>query len=93
MGAPSTRLRLRVIPGAVRSEIIGRHGDAWRVRVNASAERGRANAALLRLLAQRLDLPRSDITLVSGRTGRDKVVELSGVGGDEVARRLERASA
>jgi hypothetical protein len=93
MGVPSTRLRLRVTPGAARSEIVGRHGDAWRVRVAAVADRGRANEALVRLLARRLELRRSDITLVSGHAGRDKVVQLSGLGSDEVERRLEGASA
>ncbi len=63
------------------------------MRVAAVAERGRANDALLRLLARRLELRRSDVTLVSGHTGRDKVVELSGLGGDEAERRLERSVA
>ena len=50
-GAPVTRLRLRVSPGAGRSEIVGRHGDAWRVRVAAAPERGKANASVVELLA------------------------------------------
>ena len=85
---PSTRLNLRVMPGAGRSEIVGRHGGAWKVRIGASPERGRANAALLRLLSQQLGVARSEITIVSGHTGRDKVVELHGLSVDEAAARM-----
>jgi uncharacterized protein YggU (UPF0235/DUF167 family) len=91
MAEPSTRLRLRVAPGATRTEIAGRHGDGWKVRVGAAPERGRANDAVVRLLAARLDLPRSAISLVSGGTGRDKVVEVHGLDRAEAERRLERA--
>lgn len=93
MTAASTRLRLRVSPGAVRTEIVGRHGDGWKVRVAAPPERGRANDAVLRLLATALTLPRGAVTLVSGHAGRDKVVELSGVGPSVIERRLREACA
>ena len=55
----------------------------------AVPERGRANEAVLRLLAEALGLPKSDVSLVSGHAGRDKVVELRGLGEAEVASRLE----
>jgi hypothetical protein len=89
MARPSTRLMLRVMPGAGRSEIVGRQGSAWKVRVGAAPERGRANAALLRLLSQQLRIARSEITIVSGHTGRDKVVELHGLSLDEAAARMD----
>ena len=92
MPEPTTRLRLRVSPGAGRSEIVGRHGNAWKVRVSAAPERGRANDALLRLLAERLGLPRGGLSLVSGRAGREKIVEARGISPDEAARRLEGRS-
>ena len=83
-----TRLRLRVSPGADRAEVVGRRGDAWKVRVRAAPERGRANDAVVRLLADRLQVARSGIEIVSGHVGRDKVVEVRGLDGDEVARLL-----
>ena len=92
MAEPSTRLRLRVSPGATRTELAGRHGDAWRVRVSAAPERGRANQAVVELLAERLGVPRGALAVVSGRASRDKVVELRGIAPDEAERRLERAS-
>jgi uncharacterized protein (TIGR00251 family) len=88
MARPSTRLTLRVLPGAGRSQIVGRYGNAWKVRVGAAPERGRANTALLELLSKQLRVPRSEITIVSGHTGRDKVVELRGLNADEAAVRL-----
>jgi uncharacterized protein YggU (UPF0235/DUF167 family) len=89
MAALATRLRLRVSPGATGDASIRRHGDAWKVRVAAAPERGRANEAVLRLLAQRLDLPRTSLKLVSGGSSRDKIVELDGIDEREAERRLE----
>ena len=91
MGPARTRLRLRVVPGAGRSGVVGRHGDAWKVRVSAAPERGRANDALLGLLAETLAVPKRDVSLVAGHTGRDKIVELAGISAQEIAHRLSSA--
>ncbi len=93
MTETSTRLRLRVSPGSGRTGIVGRHGDAWKVRVTAAPEHGRANEAVLRLLADTLSLPRGSVTLVSGYGARDKIVELEGVGPALIERRLASATA
>ena len=92
MSAASTRLRLRVSPGSGRAEIVGRHGDAWKVRVTAPPEHGRANEAVLRLVADTLCVPRDAVSIVSGHGARDKIVELSGVGPALAERRLASAS-
>jgi uncharacterized protein len=89
MAEPTTRLRLKVSPGAARTELAGRHGDAWKVRVSAAPERGRANDAVVRLLAGRLGLPRAAVSVVSGHAARDKIVELRGLDPGEAERRLE----
>ena len=88
--AASTRLRLRVSPGASTTALAGQHGDAWKIRVAAPPEDGKANEAVLRLLAERLELPRSSVRLVSGTSGRDKIVELEGISGPDADRRLAR---
>jgi uncharacterized protein (TIGR00251 family) len=75
----TTRLKLRVSPGARRPGIGGRHGDAWKVRVAAPPEDGRANDAVLELLARTLDVPRARLELVSGHASRDKIVVLDGL--------------
>jgi uncharacterized protein (TIGR00251 family) len=89
----ATRLSLRVAPGARRTEVVGRHGAGWKVRVAAPAEGGRANAALVALLAETLALPRSAVTLVSGAGSRDKLLEVAGIAPEETERRLAAASA
>jgi uncharacterized protein (TIGR00251 family) len=88
----STSLRIRVSPGASRTELVGRHGDGWKVRVSAPPEGGRANDAVLRLLAERLELPRRSLEIVSGHGGRDKVVRMAGISRAESERRLEGAA-
>ena len=92
MEAVLTRVRLRVAPGATRAGVVGRHGDAWKVRVTAPAEAGRANDAVVRLLADTLALPRTSVTLVSGHSARDKIVELAGVEPEDIERRLSSAA-
>ena len=87
-----TRVRLRVAPGAARAGVVGRHGDAWKVRVTAPAEGGRANDAVVRLLADTLALPRTSVTLVSGHSARDKIVELAGVEPADIERRFSSAA-
>jgi uncharacterized protein YggU (UPF0235/DUF167 family) len=84
-------LRLRVAPGSARPAVVGRHGDSWKVRVAAAPERGRANDAVLALLAEALALPRASVSLVSGGSSRDKIVEVSGIDPDETDRRLAGA--
>src|SRR5256714_10685260 len=79
MAAPSTRLRLRVSPGARSNAIVGRHGEGWKVRVTAAPEGGKANEAVLRLLAERLELPDKSLTPPSGPSSRDQNVELPGI--------------
>ena len=84
----STRLRLRVSPGARSNAIVGKHGEGWKVRVTAAPADGKANAAVLRLLAERLELPSTSVMLVSGPSSRDKIVALSGIDAAEAERRL-----
>ena len=91
MSAERTRLRLRVAPGVARAAVVGRHGDGWKVRVAAAPERGRANEAVLELLAKTLSLPRGSVSLVAGSTSRDKIVELAGIPPEEIDRRLASA--
>lgn len=92
MKGPHTSLRLRVVPGAPRAGIVGRYGGAWKVRVSAPAQGGRANEAVLELLASTLDVPRRDLRLTVGTGSRDKVVTLEGLTGDLVEERLAAAA-
>jgi uncharacterized protein len=91
VSAATTRLKLRVSPGARRPGFAGRHGDAWKVRVSEPPEDGRANEAVLRLLAETLDVPRTNVALVSGHASRDKIVKLDGLEQSQTERLLADA--
>ena len=82
-----TRLRLRVSPRAKRNAILGLRGDTLKVSVTAVPERGKANDAVVLLLADALDVAPSSIALVSGGSSKDKIVEVD-LAAEEIARRL-----
>jgi uncharacterized protein len=84
-------LRVHVQPGTGRSAVVGRHGDALKVRVAAPPVGGRANEALVQLLAATVGVKGEQVTLVSGESSRAKRVRLSGVDPEEVAHLLEDA--
>lgn len=67
----ATRVKLRVSPDASRTAVVGRHGD------------GRANDAIVRLLADTLKLSRRDVAIVAGHTARNKVAAVTGIDSDE----------
>ena len=92
MNGPRTSLRLRVVPGARRAGIVGRYGDTWKVRVAAAPEAGKANDAVIDLLAHTLDLPSRDLELTAGRASRDKVVTLLGLTNEAADSMLEAAA-
>ena len=91
MSGRPIKLRIRVVPGAKSTGVLGRYGDAWKVRVTAPPERGRANDAVAALLARCMGVERPAVQVVSGLGSRDKVVELVGLSREEAERRLEAA--
>jgi uncharacterized protein len=90
--AHPTSLRLRVVPGASRPGVVGRYREGWKVRVTAAPEAGKANDAVLALLATTLVIPRHDLALTSGASSRDKVVRLVGISSDDADARLAAAA-
>jgi hypothetical protein len=74
----SCTFEVKVVPGASRDEVAGRHGSAVKIRLRAPAVDGRANDALLDFLAARLGLPRRDITLLRGEKSRQKTIRIEG---------------
>lgn len=77
-----------VQPRAKRTEIVGWHGDAIKIRLTAPPVNGAANEELVTYLADELGLTRSSIEIVGGRTARRKRVALTGVTREEVLDRL-----
>jgi uncharacterized protein (TIGR00251 family) len=81
-------LAVWVIPGALRSEVIGVADGRLRLRLAAPAHEGKANAELVRLVAEMLAVPRRQVEVATGATGRRKLLRVHGVTFDEARRRL-----
>lgn len=78
-------------PRASRSRLLGEHDGRLKVQLAAPPVDGEANAALLKLLSDVLDLPARQLAIHSGQTGRRKAVKIAGVGLPEVERKLQKA--
>lgn len=70
---------LRVSPGASRARILGEHAGALKISVSAAPEKGKANKAVVEFLAGVLGVKKSDISVVSGETSRDKRIAVRGL--------------
>ncbi len=86
-------LPVRVQPRARRNEVVGWQGAALRVRVTAPPTDGRANQAVVELLAEVLGLPRASIALVSGAASRDKLLRVERHSLADLRARLDGARA
>jgi uncharacterized protein len=81
-------IAVRVQPRAARDEIAGERAGVLVVRLTAPPVEGRANEALCRLLARRLGVGRTRVSVVRGRSARDKVVRVEGLTRAELTRAL-----
>ena len=84
-------LRLHVQPGAGRTSVVGRHGDALKVKVAAPPEQGRANEACAALVASILGVKPASVALTSGETSRSKRFKVTGIERDDLVQRLDLA--
>lgn len=82
-------VRLRVVPNARRSEVVGMQGDAVKVKVASPATEGRANEEVLELVAASVGVGVREVRLISGAKARDKVVGVLGMEASEVRHRLQ----
>lgn len=84
-------LTLHIQPGAKKTAVAGRHGDALKIRLAAPPVDGKANAALLEFIADALGLPKAAVKLKSGHTSRRKVMEVDGATEDAMAALIPEA--
>ena len=73
------RIAFHVQPNARKTEVVGLHDDALKLKLAAQPVEGKANEALVKFLSERLDVPRSAVVLTHGQTGRKKLVEVKKV--------------
>ncbi len=86
------RIAIRVRPGASRTRVGGTYGERLVVAVAARAVDGAATEAALAALADALGVRRRHVTLVSGTTSRDKLVEVDDTAADEPALKARLAT-
>jgi uncharacterized protein len=84
--------RVHVVPNAKVDSVVGMHGGAIKIKLRAPAVEGKANAAVIRFLAEHLKLPRHSIVLERGHASRDKLIRIHGSGAEETRSRLLESS-
>ena len=89
-GDATVVLHVHAQPGAGRTAVVGRHGNALKVRVAAPPQGGRANDACAALLAETFGVGAAQVELVGGASSRAKRFRIRGVDVDGFRRRLEQ---
>ena len=87
-GGEGTLVRVKVVPGSSRDVMAGMLGDRIKVRVAAPPEQGRANEAVIRLLAETIGVPKGGVRLISGASRPMKTFLIEGMDPASVAKRL-----
>ncbi len=88
MDEAGVTLTLYIQPGARKTEVVGLHGEALKIRLHAPPVEGQANAQLIAFLALHLAVPKRAVTLLSGEASRAKKVRVMGVEAEHVRARL-----
>ena len=81
-------LSIHVVPDAKIDKIVGEHGGAIKIKLRAPPVEGKANAALISFLADRLKIPAQTVVLLRGQKSRDKLVRIDGLSEEDVRRCL-----
>jgi len=88
-GSLETVIKVKVIPRSSRTEILGKENDVYRVKITDPPVEGKANKALLALLAEKLGVVKRDIEITAGKTSRMKTVRVQGMSEVAVTLALE----
>ena len=86
------KISVRVHPGATRNEVVSFTGGILQVRVSAPPVKGKANRELIAFLSRLLNVSRSRVDIVTGRTSRSKVIAIDGLTREEIMQRLFSSS-
>ncbi|MFA5293446.1 MAG: DUF167 domain-containing protein [Phycisphaerae bacterium] len=70
---------IKVAPGSSRTDIAGIYNGMLKVRLSAAPEKGKANHALIKLLAEKFDIPKNQITITAGLTSKIKQVSIKDI--------------
>lgn len=81
-------LQVKVVPGASRDQVAGRYGDGLKVQVSAPPEKGKANEAVIQVLASALSLRPSQMAISRGHASPRKTVRIEGMEQGELDKKL-----
>ena len=87
--ADGVTFAVRVLPRSSRNEIVGESEGVLRIKLTAPPVEGAANKALIEFFSGKLKVAKSRISIVTGQSGRSKVVAVSGITREELIRKLE----
>jgi hypothetical protein len=82
-------ITVKVVPGSSRDRIVGVLGDALKIQVAAPPEKGRANQAVIKLLAEALNASSKDVEVIAGETSPRKVIRVRGASVEQVRTALD----
>lgn len=88
---PTTLLPIKVVPGSSRDTVAGYVGERLKIKVAAPPEAGKANAAVIRVLADALDLPPGALAIARGQTSPTKTVQVAGLSDNQLRKRIQQA--
>lgn len=84
----SCRIAVKVSPNASRDEVVGRLGEAWKIRIQAPPVEGKANERLCLFLARTLGLSRRSVLVVAGASAGRKIIRIEGLSEEQVQAKL-----
>lgn len=87
-GVAVSFLEVKVVPGSSKNGIAGWLGESLKIRVTAKPEKGKANDAVIALLARTLGIPKHDLCVASGRSSEKKIIKINGLSETAVHSRL-----
>ncbi|MDB9822392.1 DUF167 domain-containing protein [Deltaproteobacteria bacterium] len=88
-GRSDVCIRIKLLPRSSKNEVLGKEGDTYRVKVTAPPVDGKANIALIALLAKKLNRPKGDIQIIGGKKARIKRIRVHGLSGEDVDNLLD----
>ena len=91
MGVASATLSVKVVPGSSRDRVVGRYGDAVKVQVSAPPEGGKANKAVVRVVAGAIGVKASQVEIATGHGRPRKTVRVTGLEQAELEKRVSAA--
>lgn len=88
-GENACRISIHAVPRASKTEVCGMQGNALKLRLQAPPVDGKANKAISKYLAELLDIPARNVSIVVGDTGREKIFQVVGISADAARTKIE----